>query len=136
MSQNDNRAKEIKQSFEKILGTDLILKRKKKNNDDIRREAFEKLIFNLERLNVRSNILVNDFNLDLAKYDDLFYEVIDTLIFNTFGKDAAEIIFFYIYERLNPDGTVSNFEIKDAQGNILPLNNPTDLWNIVCNLIK
>jgi hypothetical protein len=136
MDHNEDKAKEIKQSFEKVLGTDLILKRKKRNNSDFRRKAFEQLILNIERTITRSNILTNDFDLDITDYNNSFYEIIDTLIYNLFGHEASEVIFFYLYERLNPDGTLSDFEVKDSKGNVLPLNNSTDLWNIVNDLIN
>jgi hypothetical protein len=50
-----------------------------------------------------------------------------------FGKEASEIIFFYVYERINPDGTVN--ELADQDGQVVALNNPTDLWMLV-NHIK
>jgi len=46
-----------------------------------------------------------------------------------FGKEASELIFFYLYERENPDGTVNN--LIDEEGSIVPLNNPNDLWQLV-----
>jgi len=50
-----------------------------------------------------------------------------------FGKQASEVIFFYVYERINPDGSIN--ELMDANNNPVMLNNPTDLWELV-NLIK
>jgi hypothetical protein len=46
-----------------------------------------------------------------------------------FGKEAAELIFFYLYERENPDGTVN--DLIDDEGTIVPLNSPNDLWQLV-----
>jgi hypothetical protein len=50
-----------------------------------------------------------------------------------FGKEASEVIFFYVYERINPDGTVN--ELADQDGQVVALNTPTDLWMLV-NHIK
>jgi hypothetical protein len=50
-----------------------------------------------------------------------------------FGKEASEVIFFYVYERMNPDGTIN--ELRDMNDNPVILESPNDLWAIV-NLIK
>jgi hypothetical protein len=50
-----------------------------------------------------------------------------------FGKEAAELIFFYVYERLNPDGSIN--ELRDQNDVPVILNNPTELWELV-NIIN
>ena len=116
-----------------MIGTDLSLKRKKKSENDLNRDMFEKIIIALEKANIRTAIIGAEFDLDLSKYDESFYEVIDNLIMMQFGKQASEVIFFYVYERMNPDGSVN--ELRDVNDNPVILNNPTDLWELV-NLIK
>jgi hypothetical protein len=123
----------IKTSIESIIGTDTILKRKKKTEDDISREMFEKAILAMEEIQVRSNLLHTELKLDLYEYDEKFYEVIDRLFTLHFGREAGEVIFFYIYERLNPDGTMN--QLLDQDGHPIPLENPTDLWNLA-NYLK
>jgi hypothetical protein len=129
----DEHAKGIQQSIESIIGADTVLKRRKKTEEDINRDTFEKIILTLEQANVRSSIIGGDFKLDFTSYDETFYEIIDNLILMQFGKEASEIIFFYVYERINPDGTVN--ELADQDNNVVALNNPTDLWMLV-NHIK
>jgi hypothetical protein len=129
----DEHAKGVQQSIESIIGADTILKRRKKTEDDINRDTFEKIILTLEQANVRSSIIGGDFKLDFTSYDETFYEIIDNLILMQFGKEASEVIFFYVYERINPDGTVN--ELADQDNNVVALNNPTDLWMLV-NHIK
>ena len=129
----DEHAKGVQQSIESIIGADTVLKRRKKTEDDINRDTFEKIILTLEQANVRSSIIGGDFKLDFTSYDETFYEIIDNLILMQFGKEASEVIFFYVYERINPDGTVN--ELADQDNNVVALNNPTDLWMLV-NHIK
>jgi hypothetical protein len=71
----------------------------------------------------------NDLKIDFTTYDEKFYDVIDTLILMQFGKEASEIIFFYLYERVNPDGTTN--QLVDTNDNYVVLNSPTDLWELV-----
>jgi len=132
-NKGEKHAQEIKTTLETMIGTDLSLKRKKKNEKDLNRDMFEKIIIALEKVNIRTAIVGNEFDLDLNKYDESFYEVIDNLIMMQFGKQASEVIFFYVYERINPDGSIN--ELMDANNNPVMLNNPTDLWELV-NLIK
>ena len=132
-NKGEQHAQGVKRTLETMIGTDLSLKRKKKNEIDLNREMFEKTIFALERSNVRSAIIGTEFSVDLSSYDELFYEIIDNLMVMHFGKEASEIIFFYVYERMNPDGSIN--ELRDINDNPIILNNPSDLWDLI-NVIK
>lgn len=126
---NEQHADGIKKSIDEIIGVDTFLKRKKKTEDDQHRERFIKIIQILEEIEVRGMILGNDLTLDFSSYDEKFYFVIDALFSIAFSKEACELIFFYIYERLNPDGTAN--QVEDLEGNAIPLNSPEDLWELV-----
>jgi len=126
---NEKHAGGIKKSIDDIIGVDTSLKRKKKNENDIQKEKFEKIIQTLEEIEVRGMILGNDLDLDFTSYDEKFYFVIDNLFHLHFGKEACELIFFYLYERTNPDGSMN--EIRDLDGNILSLESPSDLWDVI-----
>lgn len=123
----------IKTSIESIIGSDTVLKRKKKTENDINKESFEKLIQTIEEVQVRSTLLHAEFKLDFFDYEEKFYEVIDRLFNIHFGREASEIIFFYVYERMNPDGTVNH--LADVEGNPIPLESPSDLWALA-NYLK
>ena len=129
MDSNEQHADGIKKSIDEIIGVDTFLKRKKKTEDDQTRERFIKVIQALEEIEVRGMILGNDLALDFTSYDEKFYFVIDALFSIAFSKEACELIFFYIYERLNPDGTAN--EVEDLEGNAIPLSSPEDLWELV-----
>ena len=132
-SKGEKHAQGIKQTLETMIGTDLSLKRKKKSEHDLNRELFEKIIIALERANIRTALVGTEFEIDLSKYDETFYEVIDNLMVMQFGKQAAEVIFFYVYERINPDGSIN--ELRDINDNPIVLNSPAELWDLI-NVIK
>ena len=123
----------IKQSIEDIIGTDTTLRRKRKTEEDLNRESFEKIMLLMDEIQVRSALLHSELGLDYSNYDEKFYEIIDRMFTLNFGKEAAEIIFFYVYERINPDGTTN--ELLDQNNEIIPINSPSDLWYLV-NHIK
>ena len=130
---SDEHAQGIKKSIEDIIGSDTVLKRKRKTEEDINRESFEKIILLMEEIQTRGILLQADLGLDYSNYDEKFYEIIDRLFQLHFGREASEVIFFYAYERLNPDGSIN--ELVDENNQIILLNNPTDLWYLV-NHIK
>lgn len=79
---------------------------------------------------VRQNITYNEFGIDLIKYDELLYTVIDQLILLKFGPELCKIVYFYLYERRNPDGSlniISNEQTKEE----IKLDKPEDLWNFL-----
>ena len=129
MDGNEQHADGIKKSIDEIIGVDTFLKRKKKTEDDQHRDRFIKIIQTLEEIEVRGMILGNDLQLDFSSYDEKFYSIIDNFFYLHFGKEACELIFFYVYERLNPDGTAN--EVEDMDGNPIPLKSPEDLWELV-----
>ena len=78
---------------------------------------------------MRGIILGSDLQLDFRSYDEKFYIIIDYLLELHFGKEGYELISFYLYERINPDGSVN--ELMDENDNIVPLNTPADLWELL-----
>ena len=133
MEKGEQHAQWVRQTIETMIGTDLSLKRKKKSEHDLNKELFEKVIIALERTNIRTALVGTEFDIDLSKYDETFYEVIDNLMIMHFGKQASEVIFFYVYERMNPDGSIN--ELRDLNDIPIILNSPTDLWDLI-NVIK
>lgn len=119
----------VKDALETMIGTGLSLKKKKTTYDDIEMQKFIQIITLLEQADNRANIMENEFGLDLSKYDDVFYDVIDELIIMQYGKPAAELVFFYLYERRNPSGDIN--ELMDEAGNTVSLNNPSELWELI-----
>lgn len=124
----------IKQSLQDILNVDFKVKRKKKTELDIQKDLFFKIIISLEKLNMRSNVLTVDLDIDLTKYDETFYDVLDNLLILHFGKNIAEVIFFYVYDRIDQEGNIAS--LRDSKGNSIVLENVHDLWALVQSIIK
>jgi hypothetical protein len=126
---NEDHIEGIKQSITDIIGADTVLKRKKRTEDDVQKEKFEKMIRTLEQIEIRSMLLGNDLNIDLTDYDQKFYDIIDILLDMHFGKESCELIFFYLYERIAPDGSMN--QLTDDNNNVVLLNSPEDLWTLI-----
>ena len=124
--------KQIQLGVDSILGTKTLIRRKRRSNSDKKREMFYNLVNSIEELNVRQNLMYADLNLDFSNYDEKFFTVIDALLFMHFGKECMEVISFYLYERVNADGTLN--AILDEEDQEIILNNPYELWNLLCQL--
>lgn len=124
--------KQVQFGIDDILGTKTLIRRKKKSASDKKRELFFNTITSLEELIVRQNLVYADLDLDFSNYDEKFFNVIDMLIFMNFGKQGMELIGFYLYDRLNGDGTQNPIIVNDTEE--VFLNNPYDLWNLICKI--
>jgi hypothetical protein len=124
--------KHIQLGVDSILGTKTLIRRKRKSNSEKKREMFCNLVNSIEELNVRQNLMYADLNLDFSNYDEKFFTIIDSLLFMHFGKDCFEVISFYLYERVNGDGTIN--AILDDNDQEIILENPYDLWNLLCQI--
>lgn len=124
--------KNIQQAIDELLKVKSNIKRKNKAKQDQARELFVSVINSLQMLNVRASLLYTDLKIDFSSYDESFLEIIDALLMMKFGKDACEIISFYLWERVNPDGTIN--PIFDENENEIPLETAIDLWNVVQKL--
>ena len=66
---------------------------------------------------------------DYTAYDELFLQIIDSLLLYNFGKEGFEVISFWLYEKIGPDGSIN--ELYDDDNNIVPSTTPEDIWNII-----
>jgi hypothetical protein len=121
--------KKLQDQMKKLIGTDSTVKRRKRTKEDTQREMFLTTISLLEHILTRGIMLESDYGFNTSTYDEPFYQIIDSLIYLHFDEDAADLIMFYLYERVNPDGTFNS--VTDINGDEVPLDNPEDLWILV-----
>jgi len=120
---------EIQQAINSILNVKSYVRRKKKSQSEKRRELFISIINSIEQIVTRQNMMYMELQLDFTKYDEPFLDTIDALIVLYFGKEGAELISWYLWERLNPDGTMN--PLLDEEGKEVPVNNAAELWSIL-----
>jgi hypothetical protein len=130
--ENKGHAKGIKKSIEEIIGSNTILKNKKPSQENIQREIFEKIILSLETAEVKNIILASEFAINLSNYNEHYYTAIDGLLALHFGNEIYELIMFYLYDRMNPDGSFN--ELEDSEGNVITLMSPNDLWDLITKI--
>lgn len=124
--------REVKLAVDKILQTNSVIRRKKRNESEKKRELFCSVINSIEELNIRGSLAFADLQLDMEKYDEKFFEVIDSLIYISFGKECAELIGFYLWNRINQDGTINPI-MTDTEEEIF-LESPYQLYDLLSKI--
>lgn len=119
----------IRQAIDQLLNVRSAIKRKKQTRQIHNREMFITIINSIQMLGVRGNLAFSELKIDLSTYDEPFLEVIDMLLLLKYGREAYELISFYLWERENPDGSLNS--VYDEDNNPIPLDTPIDLWNII-----
>jgi hypothetical protein len=127
-----NDFKNVQTAIDGLLNIKCVVRRRKKTEQNKKKEMFVQIINGLEETIIRTNIAMIDFGLDYSKYDETFLMVIDALIYMNFGKEAAELISYYLWDRVNPDGTIN--PVLDEDNNEIIMNDPHELWELLCKL--
>lgn len=123
---------EIQIAINQILNVKSLIRRKKKTKEAKKRELFISIINSIEAIINRQNLMYAELNLDLAKYDESFLDTIDALIILHFGKEGAELIAYYLWDRVAPDGSIS--PLIDVDNREVYLETATDLWNLLISI--
>jgi hypothetical protein len=123
---------DIKKAVDQLLKITSTVKRKKKAYIDKQKDLFVSIIIALQAAQTRTVLTQTELRLDFSTYDEMYLQIIDSLILLHFGKEGFELISWYLYEKINPDGTFS--EIQNADGEIIPSDTPEDIWNVLVNV--
>jgi hypothetical protein len=123
---------DIKKAVDQLLKVNSTVKRKKKAYLDKQKDLFVSIIMALQATQIRTSLVSSELKVDFSTYDEMFLQLIDSLILLHFGKDGFEVINFYLYDKFNPDGTVN--ELYDDEEKVVPSETPEDIWNILSKL--
>ena len=123
---------QIQDQINSIIGINTTVTRRKKNNEDIKHELFVNIITQIELAINRSTLSDAEFGINLTEYDEVFFSIIDNLIFLSFGTKAGMLISSYCYDRLDNDGCIV---YTNDKGQDIEISDPEKLWNEVKKLI-
>ena len=123
---------DIKKAVDTLLKINSTVKRKKKAYIDKQKDLFIGIIIALQAVQTRTILTQTELKLDFSTYDEMFLQIIDSLILLHFGKEGYELISFYLYEKFNPDGTVN--DLFDDNDELIPSDTPEDIWNLLMKL--
>lgn len=126
MSIEPKEMKDIKELFENVLGSNVIVKDNIKATEST---VFEILIKKVENsLNDEESLfLISGITLD--KIVDPLWDVIEAQFKLIYGEEAADIIMWWLMERKDDEGNL--LPIEDEEGNEIYIKTPSELWNFI-----
>jgi hypothetical protein len=97
------------------------------------KEVFIENVTILEVALKRSDKLYDEFTIDVYMYEEPFLQVIENMFLIKYGEIISEIVFWYLYDRKDDDGTIYPlvFEEEDKEPVDIILKTPTDLWKFI-----
>ena len=127
----------LHEAFEQLLNSPVLIRKQRRNKAFKKKILFISLIEQYEKALNKSARLQSEFGLDLFDYEEPFYGVIDKLMLLTWGMNVYELVTFYLYERLNLDGTINYLIETKEDGTEVEvfLKTPEDLYNYLSQMI-
>ena len=132
MKMDDPRYDEIKKAVDQLLKINSNIKRRKKTTAIKQKELFANIILAIQAIETRTVLLGTELKLDFSSYDEMFMQIIDSLLLLHFGRDGYEVISWFLYEKYHPDGSVD--DLFDEAGNKVPTDTIDDIWNVIQSL--
>ena len=130
MEEEEDDIKKIQKSIDEILGIESGLAKKRPTVKARRREHFNIILNSLAHINNRSLGLKHDYKIDFIEYDDVFFNVIESLMELYFNKEQKAIIEWFLYDKFLPTGEM--LVLNDAEtGKEIPTDTPDDIWELV-----
>ena len=106
----------LEAGFNKLFNSPITIRKKKRNQALKKKALFISLITQYEISLNKSVKLQTEFAIDLFDYEGSYYEVIDKLMLLMWGGDIYEIVTYYLYERLNLDGSLNSIIETNEDG--------------------
>lgn len=119
----------VKVAIDKIIGQETTFRKVKKSQEDQKRITFCKIIDNIIRAEERSIMLDEGHNMDMTKYNQIFFDIITDFFSFNFNKKQISLINFFLYDRYSVDGSV--LDLIDDNNNVIPLETPNELWYLL-----
>lgn len=109
---------------------------KEPDQETMNKQIFVKIIDQLKKIEDRSDFLVEEIGMDMAAYEDQFFEVIENLFKLAFNKSQLGLIQMYLYQ-LSPDkewdGTIVLNDGREEK--VVEFKTATDVWEVI-NKVK
>jgi hypothetical protein len=126
MNEEINDEENIRELFHKILGEDIIVK---DNMDASEESIFITFIEKLKSSYDTENELYNVGGITLEKITDPLWFVLENTFKFLYGGEATELILWYIFDRITPEGEV--IPLEDENENKIIFNNSQELWKYI-----
>ena len=114
---------DIRGLFKQMLGSDIIIKDNIKENEE---KLFILFVEHLEKAKSLEDQTL-EIGLDVHSLVDPLWIVIENMLKLQFGLDTTNLIMFYLYDRIGPDGKIIPL-VEEESDKKFKLKTPKDLF--------
>lgn len=117
-----------------IGGLKLQVKENKKNIENKHKKFFLSTLNTLISIQERTDKIFTEYGLNLIMYEDLYFTVIEDLVYEHYGDQIAEVMFWYVNGAKIQPNEEQFIEDKDT-GKKYKVKTPLQVYN-VCKKLK
>ena len=117
-----------------IGGLKLQVKENKKNIENKHKKFFLSTLNTLISIQERTDKIFTEYGLNLIMYEDLYFTVIEDLVYEHYGNQIAEVMFWYVNGAKIQPNEEQFIEDKDT-GKKYKVKTPLQVYNI-CKKLK
>jgi hypothetical protein len=120
------------------FGTKLRVTDSSKNAENKEKLLFIRLVTELDNCWVRTSFLHSQLKVDFWNYEEHFYHIIEDLIYLHFDEWKADLILWFVYDRIDAEGDILDLEItpEGKPAKKYKLKTAEDLWKIIEKIDK
>ena len=126
-SQNMEKKKQIKKLTD-LIGKGINIQENNKSTKLKEKHFFFDIITELCQLEAKSQ-MISSAGVNVMEYEDGFLKVINLLLEKYFGEAKAQIIMWWVFESINPEGNVSALVDENKKEHII--NTPQELYKFL-----
>jgi hypothetical protein len=122
----------------KNFGNKLKFEESKQSKEKKEKELFTAIVDSFRSSFNKSTQLFIDYNIDIFKYEENYYRIIEDLLLINFGVWKTELILWYVYEGMDENGKPNVLEVELPDGSLHSVKFPTSngLWNFMVKMDK
>lgn len=125
---------QIKKALLSIDLENLNVEENKKSRESKHKKFFLKILNTLVSIQERTDKVYVEYGLNLIMYEDLYFQVIEDLIYEHYGNSVAEVMFWWVNNMKKPDEE-ENYIEDEKTGKKYKVKTPTQVYN-VCKKLK
>jgi hypothetical protein len=107
---------------------------KSRTKDPTEKDLFIEIVGLLDECWTRSNVIEGQFGLGITNYEEPFYIVAENLIYIHYGEWQGDITLWWLFERLDEDGSLLPINLNDHNKEIeeeVFIETAEELWDFI-----
>jgi|TARA_R110001592_G_scaffold151186_1_gene377507 hypothetical protein len=127
----------IKKALLSIGVENIKVEENKKSKENKHRSFFLKILNTLTSVQERSEKIFEGYGINLIMYEDLYYQVIEDLIYEHYGNQVAEVMFWWVTacSKLENNGEDNFYIVEEKTNKRHKVKTPIQVYNI-CKKMK